>query len=794
MEVLKSGEIIESRFRIDELLKTDSRGATYKGYDVVLNKICFVKEIFNYHVTLRQKRDAKRKFDLEARHLSELRHKKLTRIMGYSGTDERCYLVMEYIYGYDLNTAFFKEAALSFPQEKVILWMMEVCEVLEYLHGQYEPFIFRDIKPSNIMINELDGTIRLVDFGIAHTLEVDTEIKPELRGYNAPEIEDEKPDVRSDVYSLGATMYNLLTGVVPMPPQIRRLSDLNSDVSPKVHDIVMKALKLNPEDRFQTVRELHNELLKYGASINGSIHTESIDILMANLNQGDISIRKSAIKSLGELDDDEAIGPLINTLKEDPDPLIRKEIVMALKNYKEDIVIKAMCDAFKVEDNPEVRADIINILGDFKAREAIDLLIAALKDPFAAIQLESINALGNIKDKKALDPLFDLFKDEKFVFREEVRVSMDKIDSKFVKLWEETEEKAKAGRSQNRSLIMVASIVVALILSLVLLKVIPDFLNAKKVKENLLQGETLLENKDYKTALPLFDEVINRDSTNARGYYGRGICNINLNKIKTAVEDLEKAVKLDGGNPDYKISLGMALLLNKNITDAITQLEKAMEVKKDSPEAYLYLGRAYYANKEEDKALEMFNYCVSNYPKTDFALESNNWIAIIRDAKHSSSPGGFLKELNKAKTCLYSKDYDRAIQMFDDILRKNPTEVEAIFGKGMAYLNKEEYNQAKTFFNQVLSLNFNHVSSCIALAGISSKEGEYSKAIDYCTRAISNEAGRSEAYYIRGIAYHNIGKKQEALSDFKKFIEFALPGDPYVNEVKSWIEKIEGGS
>ncbi|MEQ8189421.1 MAG: tetratricopeptide repeat protein [Candidatus Eremiobacterota bacterium] len=797
METLTSGEILQQRYVIDECIKSDSRGAVYKAHDKSLNKMCCIKELFNFHKTLREKRDAKREFEKEAKIIYEVRHKKLPKILEYFGTDERSYIVMEYIYGYDLNNAFIKEGTFSFPPDRVITWMLEVCDLLDYLHNHYDKFIFRDLKPSNIMINELDGSIKLVDFGLAHNLKTDNTIKLETRGYNAPELEEGQIDVRSDVYSLGATMYYLLTGVVPVPPHIKPLKDLNPDISKILNNIIMKALSISPEDRQQNIREIYNELLMCGAKLKGgSAQKDAIDTFIGQLNQSDVELRKSAIKSLAEIDDDNILGPLINKLKEENESNVRKEIVIALKNFREDkdIVIKAICDAFKVEENPDVKASMTEVLGEFKARESIDILMGALQDQFADVQLGAIAGLGNIGDKKALNPLFDLYKNKNFIFRDDVRAAIEKIDSKFLNLWEEAEESQKISTLQKKNLLIGISIFIVLTIVIVSMKFIPPYIRENKIKANLIKGKEYFDKEDSKNAYDRFKEIIKLNERDPRGHYWVGMACTKMDKYVEALKAMEEAVKYDGKNPDYRIGLGKALINREMYDRAIGELEKVINVKKDSGEAYLYLGEACLRSGKKEKAKEYFNICINNFPKSSVALEANKYITLMNAPDNTATtamPAGSSK-MEEANDYLFNKEnYDKAIQKFDEILAENPGDIEAHFGRGMAYYKKDDLNTAKEEFNRVLQTNYSHPGACISIAGIYLKENDLQKAIELAERGLSSNPGVYVGYYIRGIAYVKTGKNAEGLADFKKYVENA-PDDQTSEQVKQWIKELEG--
>jgi serine/threonine protein kinase len=176
---------------------------------------------------------------------------------------------MEYIGGRDLETII-NSLTDFMPVETVLQWALDLCDVLGYLHSQKpEPIIFRDVKPSNIMIDQY-GRMRLVDFGIAKIFQEGqkgTMIGTE--GYSAPEQYRGEASPASDVYGIGATIHHILTRRDPRlePPFTfaeRPVREANPNVSPEFEAIIMKALEFKPEDRYPNAAAMKDALVKLG--------------------------------------------------------------------------------------------------------------------------------------------------------------------------------------------------------------------------------------------------------------------------------------------------------------------------------------------------------------------------------------------------------------------------------------------------------------------------------------------------------------------------------------------------
>jgi outer membrane protein assembly factor BamB len=207
-----------------------------------------------------------RNFEREANLLATLDHPSIPRIYDYFTHNERSYLILEFINGKDLE-AILGETEGFLPQEKVIHWAVELCDVLHYLHSHKpEAIVFRDMKPSNVMINHHNHII-LIDFGIAKPFQAGqrgTMIGTE--GYSPPEQYRGEANHLADLYSLGATLHHLLTNhdprlEAPFSYGERPIRQINANVSQEVDNAINKALQYSPQDRYQSALEMKDALL-----------------------------------------------------------------------------------------------------------------------------------------------------------------------------------------------------------------------------------------------------------------------------------------------------------------------------------------------------------------------------------------------------------------------------------------------------------------------------------------------------------------------------------------------------
>ncbi len=261
---LSSGEVIHDRYRIVKLLGQGGFGAVYRAWDLNLQRPCAIKE--NLEVGI----ESKEQFEREARMLSNLSHPNLPRVTDYfTIQNQGQYLVMDFVEGEDLQTKM-DHAGGPLPEEQVLPWIGQISAALEYLHNQTPPIIHRDIKPMNIIIRP-DGQAFIVDFGIAKLFDpaqmTTIGARAVTPGYSPIEQYGHgKTDARSDIYALGATLYTMLTGMVPVESVQRNETSLpspralNAAISPPTERTILRAMELSPAARYSTMADFSSDL------------------------------------------------------------------------------------------------------------------------------------------------------------------------------------------------------------------------------------------------------------------------------------------------------------------------------------------------------------------------------------------------------------------------------------------------------------------------------------------------------------------------------------------------------
>lgn len=282
-DLLSPDTILWSRYRILDLVGQGGMGAIYRAEDLRLEgRLCAIKEVVpDPNASKAYQEQSQAAFHREASILARLDHANLPKVSDFFLFNGRDYLVMDYVPGLDLREIVenARHQDEFIPEEQILTWTKQLIDALEYLHQQDPPVLHRDIKPSNIKLTP-NGTIKLVDFGLVKLLIPDdnrtiTVLQGRATIQYAPleQIGGDTghTDGRSDIYSLGATLYQLLTNAPPPDAKTRYIrgkrqaligiSKINPNVSPQTEQAILHAMGLHPEDRPDNIQQFRRELL-----------------------------------------------------------------------------------------------------------------------------------------------------------------------------------------------------------------------------------------------------------------------------------------------------------------------------------------------------------------------------------------------------------------------------------------------------------------------------------------------------------------------------------------------------
>ncbi len=280
LQPLLEGTILLNRYEVVRKIGGGGMGAVYLASDRNLGGVLrAVKEMVQSHIEEEQQEKAVADFKRESLLLTSLEHPSIPTIYDYFFDEDsgRFYLVMKYISGGDLASRLRSAPDGKLDEKSVTEWAVQVADVLDYLHNHQPPIVYRDLKPSNVMIDGNNGRAMLIDFGIARWVSKEEKGVTAVgtMGYAPPELFSGNAEPRSDIYGLGSTMFHILTGGDPQNNPLlifdfnknKRPRQLNPQLSDQMEKILMRSVEYNAEMRFDSAAEMRDSLLMHLDSI-----------------------------------------------------------------------------------------------------------------------------------------------------------------------------------------------------------------------------------------------------------------------------------------------------------------------------------------------------------------------------------------------------------------------------------------------------------------------------------------------------------------------------------------------
>ena len=267
------GKKLDNRYELTELIGVGGMADIYKANDIIENKVVAVKILKNEFA---KSEDFLRRFRNESKAIALLSHKNIVKIYDVGFTDKIQYIVMEYIDGITLTEYIERQGVLKWRD--AVHFTTQILRALQHAHDR--GIVHRDIKSQNVMLLA-DGTIKVMDFGIAHfNRETDKTISEKAIGsvhYISPEqARGEVTDEKSDIYSVGVMLYEMLTGVKPfdgdnpvsialkhMQTKPKKMTEINSSIPEGLEEITMKAMQKVPSERYQTAGEMIKDIEEF---------------------------------------------------------------------------------------------------------------------------------------------------------------------------------------------------------------------------------------------------------------------------------------------------------------------------------------------------------------------------------------------------------------------------------------------------------------------------------------------------------------------------------------------------
>ena len=660
--------LLNGRYQLETRIGQGGMGAVYKAIDTRFNnRPIAVKEMSRAGLSPAQVQDAESAFERESHILAELLHPNLPRIYDHFTEGERSYLVMDFIEGQTLEDYLEKAAGAALAMEQVLNWADQLCDVLSYLHTHQPPIIFRDLKPSNVMISER-GHIYLIDFGIARIFKPgqshDT-VALGSPGFAAPEQYGKAQSTpRSDVYSLGALLHCLLTGVDPseQPFFFLNATQLNKNVPAPLSQLLQQMLEMDADKR--------------------PVSAQYVAQTLRQIEQQRISGTLTSIPAYNGA----AVGTHTQAMSGN-DPLLRDAYRLYTQRKLKDAL--SLYDRALLKDNKNALAwqgrGLTQALNG-QHREALASFEHALQlDPLLVTALTGKGTALNImhRNQEALE-IFDqaitLEKDNTNAWngkgaalsglgRPEQALQAFDIALHFNPMMAQAwDNKGLVLRQLRRYPEALRAFDEALALD----RKVPAFWNGK--------GMVLSEMRRDKEALQAFEEALSRSSSYAPAWFGIGEVLYLQHNLKAALEAFDRAINYDPRFVKAWERRALVLVDMHRLPRALESYDKALTFDPRYTPAWNGKGSALSELERYPQALDAYNHALQLNPNIPQAWNG------------------------KGNALYHMGDYQQSLLAYQRALNLNPRMVSALHNKSLVLKQLQRYEEALTTAEDALRL------------------------------------------------------------------------------------------
>jgi tetratricopeptide (TPR) repeat protein len=708
--------LLSGRYQLESLIGQGGMGAVYKASDTRFNnRSIAIKEMSRAGLSPANIQEAEASFEREAQILADLVHPHLPRIYDHFTEGERSYLMMDFIEGQTLEEYLEKANGSPLPLDRVLEWGQELCDVLDYLHNHQPPIIFRDLKPSNVMISE-SKHIYLIDFGIARIFKPgkshDT-VALGSPGFAAPEQYGKAQSTpRSDIYSLGALLHNLLTGIDPSehPFFFRPVSQLNPAVPPVLEQLLQQMLEMQADKRPTNVQEVLKVLRQVELLAISTTYSQPLPTVSAF--QTGLGTRVGT--SAGNVSSTNTAGDAVTGgMRSISSNFLLQEAQRFYGQHRLDDSLQMFDRALKTTEshNPQAwqgRGLVQAQRG--KHSDALDSFERALRiDPNLVTSLNGKGTALNLlrRNQEALD-----------AFDRAILLEKDNV---------------MAWNGKGVALSALGLPEQAVTAFEVALHFDPSMSQALGNK-----GLVLRRMRRYKEALRAFDEALAFDPRAVNFWNGKGEVLNELRRTNESLQAYQEALRIDPKYPPALCGIGDIYYSQRKLTAAYDQYEKALQGDRRYPKAW------------EKRAIVLGD--LGHYPK---ALESYEE-ALRLDPRNASAWSG------KASLLCAMQQYQQALYAYDKALHYTPNAAYSWNGKGNALYRLDDYQGALGAYEQALRLQPRMVSALHNKSLVLKQLQRYDEALDAAEVAIRIAPNDPDNWLRKAEALKKLHRRREA--------------------------------
>jgi serine/threonine protein kinase len=653
--------LLDGRYELVARIGQGGMGAVYKAVDTRYSRPIAIKELSRAGLSSDHAQEAEDAFERESSLLSKLMHPNLPRIYDHFNENERSYLVMDFIEGQTLEEYLEHEGGGPVPLEHVLNWGQQLCDVLSYLHEQQPPIIFRDLKPSNVMISG-SRHIFLIDFGIARVFKPgqshDT-VALGSPGFAAPEQYGKAQSTpRSDIYSLGALLHCLLTGIDPseQPFFFRPAAEVNNQVPIELSNLLQQMLIMDADKRPGSAQEVLNVLRHVDEQrISGTLPLNPIrtpspgaTTLATPTTNGSRQLLQNAYQLYAQRRVKEALtvyDQVIQTDRLNAEAWQGRGLTQALNN-QHGAALTSFQEALRLNPNLVTalngKGTALNMM--HRNKEALDVFEQAIKqDQTNAVAWNGkgavLSALG--QPEKALDAF-------NFALH---------FDPHMAQAW------------SNKGLV-------------------------------------LRQLKRYPEALRAFEQALSYDSNSAVYWNGKALVLYEMGRLGDAWQGYQEAIK---HNPNYAPSLfglGNVFYAQHKLRSALDMYDRALKVDPNFVKAWDRrgnvlgdMGRYREALDSYEQALRLDSHYAAAWNGKASVLchmERYDWALDAYEHALRINPNAHLSWNGKGNAYYQLGQYERSLEAYERALQINPKMVSALHNKSLVLKQLGRFEEALT--------------------------------------------------------------------------------------------------